>query len=177
MEFQPNFDMSLLSTVNITIPAATIQRINNCAEHIAMAKNLHERTYWTNRQAVSIDALLKDIIVSSDSSQPAFTIVILDSVLTDVLNEICQILTPLREDIEIIVISQRRTDATDESIEHELITSLSTVFPQVRLVTWNAEIPRFEIGDQAHGAALAIALRMARGLTLAVNPKPQILVR
>jgi GT2 family glycosyltransferase len=177
MEFQTNFDMPLLSTVNITIPAAAIQRINTCAERIAMAANLRERTYWTTRQAASIDGLFKDLFVSSDNSQPAFTIVIRAPVSTEILNEIVQTLTPLRDDLEIIVISQRRIDAADQSIEHAPITSLSTVFPQVRLVTWNAETSRSEVADQAAGAALAVALRMARGLTVAVNPKPEVLVR
>lgn len=166
-----------LLTTNITIPNTAIQRINTCTKRIATAANIRERAYWIAKQTASIDVLLKDLAFSSDNFQPCLTVILHAPFSTDTQHELLQTLEHLRNDLEIIVISQQLLDAPDASDCHSFLTYLSTVFSQVRLVTWKAETSQIENGTRTNGTGLSIALRMARGLTVAVNPEPEILVR
>lgn len=160
-----------LSTTNIALSVAAIQRINTCTEQIASAASLRERTYWTARQAACLDGLLKKHFPAQDDMPPAITMIVHGS-RPETLAGLAQTLTPLRDDLEIIIISRRGIDTPSDSC-----ASLTTIFPHVRILTWTTETADSENEAKASGAALAAALRMARGLTLAVNPEPNVFVQ
>lgn len=164
-------------STHITISAAAIRRINTCAEHIATAADLRRRTYWLDRQAAAIDGLFAGQPSATGDAEPAFSIILHAPVPEAELAELVRVLTPLRDDMEFVVVAQRKAGLPDTPDAQGLPPGLSAAFPRARLLTWTAETPGPETGGQAAGAALSAALRMARGLTVAVNPDPAAFAR
>lgn len=166
-----------LLTTSITIPDTAIQRINTCAERIAAAANLRERTYWTTKQAASIDSLLKETVLSTDNFQPGLTVILRAPVSNDILNKLVQNSESLRDSLEIIVIPEHRLDGPDKSNNISFLTNLSTVFSQVRVITYNFDTSYLKYKNSIFGTTLPITLRISRGLTVSINPKPDNIVR
>ncbi len=166
-----------LFITHITIPAATIRRIGTCAEHIATAADLRQRTYWLDRQAAAIDGLFADQAIATSDAEPAFSIILHAPVPDAALAELVRVLAPLRDDLEFIVVARHGVGVLDASDAQDLPPGLSAAFPHVRLLTWTAETPGPETGGPAAGAALSAALRMAQGLTVAVDPDPAAFAR